>query len=143
MPDVILRWSLPFADEDDARWHSYGLYAYLRPRNPEILYIGKAAGRTILQRLRDADKDALFRDLKRQRGIFGIRVIVAEVDATQRVSRELILDVESLLINQIKPWGNIQSATSRSISRPGLIVACKGTAWPLHERTFRDSSRNL
>jgi hypothetical protein len=139
MADVFLRWSLPFADEDDSRWHSYGLYAYLRPRNAEILYIGKAAGRTILQRLRDPDKEALFDDLKRERGISAIRVIVAEVEATQRVTRELILDAESLLIHEIKPWGNVQSVARRDISRPGLTVVCKGLVWPLHERTFHDS----
>jgi hypothetical protein len=141
VPDVVLKWSLPYREEDDARWHTYGLYAYLRPRHPEILYIGKAAGRTVLQRLRDPDKDALFRDLDEQRSIQSVRVIVAQFEAAQKITRQLILDVESLLIHSIKPWGNIQSTQSRSISRPGLSVKCDGKVWPIGRRTFRDQSR--
>ena len=138
IPDVVLKWSLPYRGEDDARWHTYGLYAYLRPRHPEILYIGKAAGRTVLQRLHDSDKRALFRDLAQQRSIQTVRVIVAQFESTRRITRELILDVESLLIHSIKPWGNIQSARSRGISRPGLTIKCEGKVWPIGRRTFRD-----
>ncbi|MGA3028449.1 MAG: hypothetical protein ABSF98_27190 [Bryobacteraceae bacterium] len=137
-PDVVLKWSLPYREEDDARWHTYGLYAYLPPRRPEILYIGKAAGRTILQRLRDPDKDALFRDLAEQRNIQRVRVIVAQFEAAQKITRQLILDVESLLIHSIKPWGNIQSTRSRGVSRPGLTAKCEGKVWPIGRRTFRD-----
>ena len=137
-PDVVLKWSLPFREEDDSRWHSYGLYAYLRPRHSEILYIGKAVGRTILQRVKDPDKDMLFDDLARERNIHGVRVIVAQFEANQTITRELILDVECLLIHEIKPWGNIQSSRSRGISRPGLVVKCSGEDWPLAKRVFRD-----
>lgn len=138
-PDVVLRWSLPFRDESDRRWHSYGLYAYLRARHPEVLYVGKAVGRTILQRLKDTDKEVLFNDLAKERGIRSIRVIIAPVEANQNITKQLILDVESLLIHEIKPWGNIQSHEGRGISRPGLVVHCDGKAWPLSRRTFRDS----
>jgi hypothetical protein len=137
-PDVVLKWSLPFRDEDDSLWHSYGLYAYLRPRCREILYIGKAVGRTVLERFNDPDKRAFCDDLVKQRNIRGVRVIVGDVQANQNITRQLILDVESLLIHRIKPWGNIQSRQSRCISRPGLLVICTGNAWPLAERTFRD-----
>ena len=137
-PDVVLKWSMPYREEDDSRWDSYGLYAYLRPRHPEILYIGKAVGRTILQRLKDPDKDTFYDDLARQRGIRGIRVIAAQLEASQNITRQLILDVESLLIHKIKPWGNIQSSRSRGISRPGLVVKCSGKNWPLAKRIFRD-----
>jgi hypothetical protein len=137
-PNVVLKWSLPYREEDDERWHTCGLYAYLRPRHPEVLYIGKAARRTFFQRLNDPDKDAFFRDLAEQRGIHSVRVIVAQIEASQNVTGQLVLDVESLLIHTIKPWGNIQASRSRGISRPGLIVNCQGQAWPLRERTFRD-----
>jgi hypothetical protein len=138
VPDVVLRWSFPFRENDDPRWHSYGLYAYLRPLHGEILYIGKAAGRTILQRFTDPDKRSLLRDLVKLRDIRGVRVITAQVEANQRITNQLILDVESLLIHKIKPWGNIQSGKSRGISRPGLWIVCTGKAWPLTQRTFRD-----
>ena len=138
VPHVVLKWLLPYREQDDARWHTCGLYAYLRPRHPEILYIGKAVGRTFLHRLNDPDKDAFFRDLAEQRHIRGVRVIVAQIEAGQNITGELILDVESLLIHIIKPWGNIQVSQSRGISRPGLILNCQGKVWPLRKRTFRD-----
>jgi hypothetical protein len=142
-PSVILKWTMPFGNENgidgsDERWDSYGIYAYLRPRNPEILYIGKADGRNFRQRVYDPDKNVLFDGLRRQRGITGIRVIVAEVEATQRVTKALILDVESLLIHEIKPCGNRQSVKSRGITRPGLTVICRGECWPFPRRTFHD-----
>jgi hypothetical protein len=70
-----------------------------------------------------------------------VRVIVAQFEAAQKITRQLILDVESLLIHSIKPWGNIQSTQSRSISRPGLSVKCDGKVWPIGRRTFRDQNR--
>jgi len=67
-----------------------------------------------------------------------VRVIVTQFEAAQRITRQLILDVESLLIHSIKPWGNMQSTRSRSISRPGLTVKCEGKVWPIAKRTFHD-----
>ncbi len=53
------------------------------------------------------------------------------------MTRQLLVDVESLLIYEVKPWGNIQAQSSR-IQRPGLMVECRG-AWPLRKRVFQDS----
>jgi hypothetical protein len=136
---IILHWCLPYREHDDPRWHyDLALYSYLRPRNPEILYIGKADGRTILQRLTGPDKDNLWRDLNRHYQVNAIRVIVAEFKTDLRITRQLVHDVESLLIYSIKPVGNIQTTRSRNISRPGLVVRCEGKAWPYPRRTFRD-----
>jgi hypothetical protein len=136
VPDVILKWRLPFLEDD---WRSCGLYAYLRQRDPEILYIGKAHGRSILQRLHAPDKYGLFDYLNRERGIFDIRVITARVEAVQNITKQLILDIESLLIPKIKPCANIQSSGNRGITRPDLRVVCEGRAWPCSQRTFVDS----
>jgi hypothetical protein len=136
---VTLHWSMPYRERDDARWgYNLALYAYLRARSPEILYIGKADGRTIWQRLNDPDKDKLWRDLGRELHVKATRVIVAEFETRLRVTRQLVYDVESLLIYTIKPVGNIQATRSRSISRPSLVVHCEGEAWPYPRRTFRD-----
>lgn len=43
-----------------------------------------------------------------------------------RLTGQLLADVESLLIYQEQPWGNIQSRISRN-SRPGMRVHCSGT----------------
>jgi len=94
---------LPFREEDDSRWPQLRSLRVPTPRAiSEILYIGKAVGRTILQRVKDPDKDMLFDDLARERNIHGVRVIVAQFEANQTITRELILDVESLLIHEIK-----------------------------------------
>ena len=137
--DVVLSWSLPYRDRDDPRWnYSLGLYAYLRPRGMEILYIGKVYGCTVWQRLGARDKKQLWVHLERNCGIRGIRVIVGEFRTTLMRTRQLVQDVESLLIYSIKPCCNIQARTARNISRPGLVVRCQGGAWPHPHRTFRD-----
>jgi len=132
---VTLHWSLPYRERDDPRWeYNLALYAYLRARSPEIFYIGKADGRTVWQRLNDPDKDKLWRRVN----VKAARVIVAELETRLCVTRQLVCDVESLLIYTIKPIGNKQATRSRNISRPGLVVYCEGEAWPDARRTFRD-----
>lgn len=54
-----------------------------------------------------------------------------------RLTRELLSDIESLLICEVKPWGNIQCQLSR-IARPGLKVVC-GSDWPLSIKVFSDN----
>jgi hypothetical protein len=55
----------------------------------------------------------------------------------QRLTKQLLEDVESLLIYRLQPWGNIRSSISR-ISRPGMIVRCRGS-WPHPRRSFEDT----
>lgn len=132
--DITLRWH-DLGDDDDPRWrYSRALYAYLSPRSLEILYIGKADGCSVRGRWRQ--KQIFWRDLEKERGIFNHTVIVAEMEADCRMTRQLLADVESLLIYEVEPWGNIQCQKSR-ISRTGLKVECRG-AWPLSRRVFRD-----
>jgi hypothetical protein len=136
---VILNWSLPYRERDDPRWdYNSALYAYLRPRSAEILYIGKADGRTIWQRLNDPDKNSLWHHLSKHYQVRGLRVIVAEFETDMRITRQLVYDIETLLIYSIKPVGNEQATRSRNISRPGLVVLCRGKAWPYPQRKFRD-----
>ena len=139
MGTVELRWTALRGDSD--RWWgiSPAIYAYLAPRADEILYIGKADGGSSVRRRWDAaDKDEFWDDLEGQRGIFERRAIASEfwLSPGARLTSQLVCDVESLLISEIKPWGNIACRGDR-IRRPGLVVRCRGQAWP-GRRVFRD-----
>jgi hypothetical protein len=74
-----------------------------------------------------------------QRGMDAHAVLVGDVELApgRRLSRELLADIESLLIKRLRPAGNIQAIRSR-ISRPGLDVTCEGD-WPHERRRFLDT----
>lgn len=118
------------------------LYLYTDIELDEVLYIGKAVNATVKQRWDAPDKMAFWRSLEKERGIHSHITIVGQINLQSsndfsRVTPQIIADVESLLIHQVNPWGNIQCARSRNISRPGMKVTCSG-AWPLRQRTFVD-----
>jgi hypothetical protein len=134
---VFLDWS-DVGDEDAEGWDQRRcLYSY-RARDGEILYIGKAWGQTVRERWCLSAKPIFWRELERQRRIFHHSVLVGTLALCQgdRLTHALLADVESLLINRLQPWGNIQSRASR-IERPGLVVQLRGV--PLAgRRKFRD-----
>ncbi len=135
--NIQIRWEA-ISGEDDAKWGWSGvLYAYLAPEDEEILYVGKADGAnsTVRRRWNADDKAGFWRDLERQRGIHQHAVIVGEVDLGPggRLTRELLADLESLLIKWEGPWGNIQGRKERNLSRPGMDVRCMGS-WPGRKR---------
>lgn len=115
------------------------LYAYFAP-DGELLYIGKAWGKTVLQRWRRDAKADFWDDLEQRRRIFEHSVAVGTIalEPQQRLTRYLLSDIESLLIHQSQPWGNIQCRSSRII-RPGLVVQCRGD-WILQRRIYRDAA---
>lgn len=127
--------------DDDPRWQATcGLYAYVAPGGREILYIGKVDGSTVRERwTRRGHKTAFWDYLEQERGISKHAVLFGEValEEGQRLTRQLLADIESLLIMRVGPCGNIQSSHSR-ISRPGLCVICQGD-WPLKRQRFHDS----
>lgn len=135
---VEIRWREIGRDADLAWRYSRVLYAYLDPSGKEILYIGKADGTTVRQRWTRSAKEGFWDDLERELGILEHLVFVGEpfLGAGTRLTRDLLADIESLLINRIKPWGNVASRRSR-ISRPGLVVRCLGD-WLHPRRVFRD-----
>jgi hypothetical protein len=136
---VQVRWS-SIRRKDNPRWDwARVLYAYLGPDEHEVLYIGKAFRQTVRGRFRYSSKEGLWEDLERERGIRKAIVLVGEVTLPpgKRLTDELVSDIESLLIKRIRPYGNIQSRTSR-ISRPGLRVLCVGK-WPFGQREYRDT----
>lgn len=135
--EVTLHWDW-LVDDGDPRWcYTRALYGYLRPISPELLYLGKVDGCSVRERW--LQKKDFWRDLEEQRGVFSHRVIVAEIEATERLTRQLLGDIESLLIHHLQPWGNIQCIASRGISRPGMKIECRGSAWLVARRTFCDN----
>jgi len=135
---VRLHWNFVESDYDPRWGYERTLYAYLTPRKAEILYIGKCDGTTVRTRWRYGAKRGLWDYINEERLLKSHRLIVAEVELPEgkRLSRELLSDIESLLIQQTAACGNVQCATSR-ISRPGTEVRCLN-AWPLSKRVFRD-----
>jgi len=136
---VTVFWSQLDNEGENPLWKANrGLYAYVGPYN-EVLYIGKVDGTTVRQRWNRSGKEAFWNVLERKRGIFKHAVIFGEIELENgsRLTRELLADIESLLINRVQPWGNIQCVNTR-IERPGLRVKCGGD-WPLPRRNFRDT----
>lgn len=126
-------------DHPSEGWRRTGcLYAYTDPDTDRILYIGKADGTTIRQRFTAADKDDLFGHFKEEFGIteFGVFAGLIALEEGRRLTRELLADIESLLIKRVQPPGNVQSKRSR-IARPGLVVECLGE-WAHHRTRFVD-----
>lgn len=96
---VRLHW-YELCNTNDLRWrYDRALYAYCAPRKPEILYIGKCDGTTVRPRWRYDAKRAVW-DSINQRSKHH-RALVAEVylfPEGSRLSRQLLADIESLLI---------------------------------------------
>lgn len=122
-----------------AAWQwSRCLYAYVHPAGTEILYLGKADGTTVRQRFNARDKGAVFNFLADELDVDRIAVLAGDVllEPDRHLTRELLADVESLLIKRLRTRGNV-SATRSRITRPGLEVICTGK-WPLRRSHFKD-----
>lgn len=140
---VILDWR--DVNHDSGRWsarwrYRRALYAILHPDKDEVLYLGKADGSTVRARWDAADKhDRVWSRIEDERELYEHGFIVAEVrlPPNRRLTRELITDIESLLILEIDPWANCQNTKSRGSVRQGMMVKCTGH-WPLQRKTFRD-----
>ena len=134
---VTLHW-YAVADHDDSRWrHDLALYAYLAPVRAEIYYLGKCDRTTVRGRASYSAKAGAW-DCINQRSKTHC-VIVAEIEVGHRLTRELLADIESLLIFEIQPCCNVQNTASRGKhSRPRMRIECCGKAWPLSRRVFWD-----
>lgn len=137
-PDAYVLWRY-LKPRDDGWRRLRCLYAYLVPRTREVLYIGKAWGVSVRARWRRSGKDAFWDDLERERRILKHVAVIGEIllPRSKRLSHELLCDIESLLIQQVQPWGNIQSRISRT-ARPGFVVVCRG-AWPVRKKVYTDN----
>lgn len=135
--NVVVAWR-ELEDGDDGWYADCALYAYCTVGGSEILYIGKADGTTVRRRWNRSGKEGFWDDLEQERGVYEHAVLLGEIGMApgRRLTRELLADVESLLVKRLRPWGNVQCRNSR-ISRPGLRVVCKGD-WPAARTEFRD-----
>jgi hypothetical protein len=126
------------------RWHyNLALYSILHPDEDEILYLGKADGCTVRSRWNADDKhERVWSRIEDERDIFEHGFIVGEfrLPDGQRLSRQLVCDVESFLIHQIKPWANSRKAALKHcfIAKPcaeGMLdvidanVGCAGVGF--------------
>lgn len=134
---VTLHWYSVEGDTD-SRWrHNLALYAYLPPFTfkSAIYYLGKCDRTSVRGRASYSAKPGAWDCINRLSKTH--RVIVAEIDVEQRLTRALLSDIESLLIFLIQPCCNIQNTRSRGRhTRPGMRVECKGDAWPLSKRVY-------
>jgi hypothetical protein len=137
MTEVVVHWRDASAGDGTGWDQRRCLYAY-RARSGEILYIGKAWGKTVWERWQFEAKPHFWTDLERKRKIFEHSTSVGTLTMYPgtRLTEELLVDVESLLINRLGIWGNIQCRNSR-IERPGLVISCRGD-WRNAPRRFRD-----
>ena len=137
---VTLHW-YAVQNNDDARWrHDLALYAYVAPVRAEIYYLGKCDRTTVRGRACYSAKSGAWDCINARSKTH--RLIVAEIEVEMRLTRELLADIESLLIYEIQPCCNVQNTSSRGRhSRPGMRVECRGKAWPLPRKIFRDESR--
>lgn len=132
---IRVHWHDP--DEHPDLWKlCHGFYLYGHPEEDEILYIGKVDGTTVRQRWSRGAKRGFWNALETDRNLYEhtLMVGIIEPEAGKRLSREIIYDVESLLINRIQPWGNIQCCNTH-ITRTRLKVRCKGD-WSYATNSF-------
>src|ERR1039458_4666039 len=142
---IILDWrnvyeSGPWAD----RWdYSIALYGIIHFSDDEILCLGKAHGETSTVRRRwnaDDKHERGWSRIEKERGIYNHRFFVGEfrMPEGERLTREPVGDIESLLIKQLRPWANRQNTKSRGYTRPGMVICCQGH-WPFRPRVFHDA----
>jgi len=128
---VQINWYLE-SGENKLAAESRCLYAYIDRRSNELVYIGKCWGTTVAERWNAPDKDETF-DRIREAGTpqkyIDVSVGLILLPEGSRISFELVVDLESLLIFKEEPCGNIQNVQSCGAARRGLRVACSGD-WP-------------
>ena len=131
---VDVEWDMLGSANDDEGWdYQRCLYAYVTSRN-EIVYIGLAWDATVDQRW--IQKRNLWAYL-RSVGISECSALPGEVEVIDgRLTRQLLGDVESLLIYAEQPSGNVQCTRTR-ITRPGMTVRCLGD-WPGSSSIYYD-----
>ena len=132
MVDVTVDWREP-QDGGDARC----LYAYVDPAVGEVIYVGIADRCSVGERWHGHSGDGVFAFFEDELGLEEWDTLVGDVElmaGMKRLSPELLLDIEALFLNRLRPRGNVQIPPLR---RPGLRVTCEGD-WPLDKGVFLD-----
>src|ERR1022692_55922 len=134
---VDVRWSA-ITSPSDPKWSVCNvLYAYLTPDKRTILNIGMAGYESVRDRFQ-CDSKKGFKNWAISQEINEGIIIVGEIETdAPRFTIEMLKDIESLLIYEIRPAGNVSNMVSRNITRPDLHVRCLGRVWPV-QRDFYD-----
>lgn len=133
---VKVRWLAARSWDDPIVDESRVLYVVAHPQANRPVYIGKADGCTVYERAFARDKHALW-DWLANRGIHEHECLVGFPATDFVLTRQLLADVESLLIYNLQPHWNRQSTRTRGISRPGMVLFCYDEwRW---RRSFRDT----
>jgi len=134
MLGMVVEWYEP---EDDDWNTARCLYAYLHPTTREILYLGKADRSSPRERWNGHKADGVFQFIEDEFGLDEPDTIFGEVtsmEGMERLTVELLLDAEELLLWHIEPPAN---ANIPEPKRPGLRITCEGE-WPMKESVFED-----
>jgi hypothetical protein len=79
----------------------------------------------VRERAHASDKD-VFWTWCRVHGIYEHACLVGHPATEGVLTRQLLADIESLLIFHLQPLWNSQNTRTRGISRPGMVVTCTG-----------------
>jgi hypothetical protein len=130
---ISVHWKSFEGDEDSGRAALWPFFAYVTPDCEEIVYIGKA-NRELAKNLGKGarSRNPLFRELAERRGIRQVELLSGTVRLPPgaKLTRELLADIEAMLIYGFQPWGNVHERESlKEYYRPDLRVRC---TWDWH-----------
>jgi hypothetical protein len=134
---IEVDWKMISGPKDEMWGWCKVLYGYLSSNGKELLYIGKAYGCSVRERWHG--KERFWEDYEKEFRHTEHIPIVGDLSLPpgRNLTNELLSDVESLLIQDIMPWGNIQSRATRT-SRPGMRVICRG-GWRGWKKEYVDA----
>lgn len=136
---IRLHWQYVGAEQSPCWQYSRALYAYLAPARPAIHYLGKCYGTTVRGRHGYDAKSKVWDCINEQTESHRLIVANFELPDGMNLSKELVADIECLLIYRLQPSCNVQCKSSRGAHfRRGMRIVCLGKAWPFREREFRD-----
>lgn len=136
MQEVKLKWYGPFdideIYESDFEVLDYieGFYMFLY--ESKILYIGQVYFKSLRERINEHLRgDSLWRWIERNYDSKNVSMMIAEIESMdqERITKQLVNDVESLLIITQQPEGNIQS--TRTYYGRDLKIVNLGECAPL------------
>ena len=130
---INVHWKSFEGDEDSGRAALWPFFAYVTPDCEEVVYIGKA-NRELTKSLANGsrNRNPLFRELAERRGIQQVELLSGTVRLPPgtKLTRELLADIEAMLIYEFQPWGNVNGRDSlKEYYRPDLRVRCTWD-WP-------------
>jgi hypothetical protein len=130
---ISVHWKSFEGDEDSGRAALWPFFAYVTPDCEEILYIGKANCGLAAKRSNESKgRNPLFRELAERRGIREVELLSGTVRLPPgaQLTRDLLADIEAMLIYEFQPWGNVHEHDSlKEYYRPDLRVRCTWD-WP-------------